>query len=115
MFFIGNENFHSRFHVDAHPYIRALFEKRNVPIEYWKEYLDYLKKLIAEDWKPGMEDPNDTSEAEEAPEENDTEEFVSEAVDKENNDNIDPDTKINKAKLFFRNLVGKIKKLFKKK
>ena len=115
MFFIGNETLHSRFHVNAHPYIRALFEKRNVPIEYWKEYLDYLRKLIAEDWKPGMEDPNNTSETEDAPEENGTEEIGSEEVEKENNDNIDPDMKINKAKLFFRNLVGKIKKLFKKK
>ena len=112
MFFIGNETLHSRFHVNAHPYIRALFEKRNVPIEYWKEYLDYLRKLIAEDWKPGMEDPNDTSETEDTPEENGTEEIGSEEVEKENND---PDMKINKAKLFFRNLVGKIKKLFKKK
>ena len=115
MFFIGNETLHSRFHVNAHPYIRALFEKRNVPIEYWKEYLDYLRKLIAEDWRPGMEDPNDTSETEDTPEENGTEEIGSEEVEKENNDNIDPDMKINKAKLFFRNLVGKIKKLFKKK
>lgn len=115
MFFIGNETLHSRFHVNAHPYIRALFEKRNVPIEYWKEYLDYLRKLIAENWEPGMEDPNDTSETEDTPEENGTEEIVSEEVEKENHDNIDPDMKTNKAKLFFRNLVGKIKKLFKKK
>lgn len=115
MFFIGNETLHSRFHVNAHPYIRALFEKRNVPIEYWKEYLDYLRKLIAENWEPGMEDPNDTSETEDTPEENGTEKFVSEEVEKENNDNIDPDMKINKAKLFFRNLVGKIKNVFKKK
>ena len=115
MFFIGNETLHSRFHVNAHPYIRALFEKRNVPIEYWQEYLDYLRKLIAEDWKPGMEDPNDTSETEDTSEKNGTEEFVSEEVEKENNDNIDPNMKINKAKLFFRNLIGKIKKVFKKK
>ena len=110
MFFIGNETLHSRFHVNAHPYIRALFEKRNVPIEYWKEYLDYLRKLIAEDWKPGMEDPNDTSETEDTPEENGTEEFVPEEVEKEN-----PEMKTNKAKLFFKNLIGKIKKVFKKK
>ena len=114
MFFIGNETLHTRFHVNAHPYIRALFEKRNVPIEYWKEYLDYLRKLIAEDWKPGMEDPNDTSETEDAPEENGTEEIVSEEVKKENND-LDLDIKTNKAKLFFRNLVEKIKKAFRKK
>ena len=62
-----------------------------------------------------MEDPNDTSETEEAPEENGTEEIESEEVEKENNDNIDPDMKTNKAKLFFRNLIGKIKKVFKKK
>ena len=61
-----------------------------------------------------MEDPNDTSETEDTPEENDTEEFVAEEIKKENN-NIDPDIKINKAKLFFRNLIGKIKKVFKKK
>ena len=37
---------------------------------------------------------------------------MSEEVKKENND-LDPDIKTNKTKLFFRNLVGKIKKVFK--
>ena len=62
-----------------------------------------------------MEDPNDTSETEDTPEENSTDGIGTEEVEKENNDNIDPDVKTNKAKLFFRNLVGKIKKVFKKK
>ena len=57
-----------------------------------------------------MEDPNDTSETEDTPEENGTEKIVAEEVEKENSD-----MKTNKVKLFFCNLVGKIKKLFKKK
>ena len=57
-----------------------------------------------------MQDPNDTSETEDTPEKNGTEKIGSEEVEKENND-----VKANKVKLFFRNLVGKIKKLLKKK
>lgn len=57
-----------------------------------------------------MKDPNDTSETEDTPEKNGTEKIGSEEVEKENND-----VKANKVKLFFRNLVGKIKKLLKKK
>ena len=115
MFFIGNETLHTRFHVIANPYIRMLFEKRNVLENYFEEHFEYLNDLIKKGWKPGMEDPNDTSETEDTPEENGTEEIDPEEVEKENNDNIDTDMKINKAKLFFMNLVGKIKKVFKKK
>ena len=115
MFFIGNETLHTRFHVIANPYIRMLFEKRNVSGNYFEEHFEYLKDLIQKGWRPGMKDPNDTSETEDTPEENGTEEFVSEEVEKENNGNINPGMKTNKVKLFFRNLVGKIKRVFKKK
>lgn len=115
MFFIGNETLHTRFHVIANPYIRMLFEKRNVPENYFEEHFEYLKDLIQKGWRPGMKDPNDTSETEDTPEGNGTEEIGSEEVEKENNDNINPGMKTNRAKLFFRNLVGKIKKVFKKK
>ena len=60
MFFIGNETLHTRFHVTANKYIRALFEQRNVPVEYYHDHLEYLKKLIDEGWHPSQEIEKET-------------------------------------------------------